>query len=348
MDKNLKIITGNDAVVAGALAGGAEVMFGYPITPATEILHGWVEKCRTDASLDFLQTEDETSAGFGVIGALLAGKKAFTASAGPGHILLQDPVAMAENLRLPFVGVIMQRGGPSTGTVNFSQQEVNLAINGGNGNGLRIVYSASSIQEIYELTAKAFSSAWKYRFPTFVLGDGYLGKMAMATELSKPIKAFPSEKILKEEAHPVYLRNCYSSEESFSTVINCHIAEWEKIKNKVTESEKFRCKNITELVISHGIVAEAVKDATSELPSRRIGLFRPITLSPFPEDDLRSVIKHNKITKIYIIESALSQLAHLVKYALYGLDVPVVEISRPSIGFTHEDIVEELNKNYHD
>ena len=154
-----------------------------------EILQGWIVAAETDDSLKYLQTEDETSAGFAVCGALLAGTKAFTATAGPGTILMQDPLSMAENLRLPFVSIIMQRGGPSTGTVNFSQQEVNLSAFGGNGDGLRFVYSASTVEEMYTLTIKAFSTAWRYRFPTFVLGDGHLAKMRMKANLTKPINS---------------------------------------------------------------------------------------------------------------------------------------------------------------
>ena len=106
------------------------------------------------------------SAGFAMIGAILVGKKAFTATAGPGNILAQDAFAMAENMRLPTVAFIMQRGGPSTGTVIYSQQELNLTCFGGNGEGLRIVYSASGIQDLYDYTIKSFNAAWKYRFPT--------------------------------------------------------------------------------------------------------------------------------------------------------------------------------------
>ncbi|PIX29925.1 ferredoxin oxidoreductase, partial [Candidatus Berkelbacteria bacterium CG_4_8_14_3_um_filter_42_13] len=128
------------------------MFFGYPITPATEILEGWIKTAEGDKTLNYLQTEDEIAAGFGVIGAILGGKKAFTATAGVGHVLMQDPISMAESERLPFVGIIVQRGGPSTGTVIFSQQEVDLAALGGNGDGLRIVYSAGSVSEVYSLS----------------------------------------------------------------------------------------------------------------------------------------------------------------------------------------------------
>ena len=163
--EKLSYITGNEAAVLGAIEGDAESFFGYPITPATEILEGWIRKAEENKNLNYLQTEDEIAAGFAVIGALLAGKKAFTATAGIGHVLMQDPISMAENERLPFVGIIAQRGGPSTGTVIYSQQELNLASYGGNGDGLRIVYSASSVSEVYYLSQKIFSIAWKSIFP---------------------------------------------------------------------------------------------------------------------------------------------------------------------------------------
>src|SRR5574344_271389 len=114
-----KLMTGYDVVIQAALDAGAESMFGYPITPTCEILSGWSasgKKC--------LQTEDEIAAGFGVCGAVMAGEKSFTASSGPGHILLQDSFSMAEAMRLPAVLIAGQRGGPSSGTVIYSQQEV--------------------------------------------------------------------------------------------------------------------------------------------------------------------------------------------------------------------------------
>jgi len=103
----------------------------------------WSKESDKKKDLIFLQTEDEIAAGFAVCGSIVAGKKTFTTTSGPGTILMQDSLSMAEGMRLPFVAIIAQRGGPSSGTVIYSQQEVNLAIHGGNGEGLRIVYSPS-------------------------------------------------------------------------------------------------------------------------------------------------------------------------------------------------------------
>jgi 2-oxoglutarate ferredoxin oxidoreductase subunit alpha len=182
-----ELLTGNEVVLRAALTAGADFFAGYPITPTTEILSGWAKVASKDKKLEFLQMEDETASGFAVIGALLAGKKAWTVTAGIGHVLMQDPLSLAESLRLPFVMYVGMRGGPSTGTVIYSQQELTLARYGGNGEGLRVVYAPSNLDELYELTQKAFDTAWKYRFPVIVLGDGYLSKTLAPVDLSKKI-----------------------------------------------------------------------------------------------------------------------------------------------------------------
>lgn len=103
-------MTGNEAVTWAALVAGAQIMYGYPITPQNEIMHYWT-RMAPKYNRSFLQTEDELSAGFTCIGGVLAGKKAFTATAGPGTVLMQEPMSMAEMMRIPVVAVICQRGG---------------------------------------------------------------------------------------------------------------------------------------------------------------------------------------------------------------------------------------------
>lgn len=340
----MKLMSGNEAAVLGAIDAGAEIMFGYPITPTTEILEGWIKSAETNKNLKYLQTEDETSAGFAVIGAIVGGVKAFTATAGPGHVLMQDPLGMAENLRLPFVGIMMQRGGPSTGTVNYSQQEVNLAAFGGNGDGIRIVYSASNVVEMYKLTLQAFDTAWRYRFPTILLGDGYIGKMKSSVELTKPLRPIVPHKILAESKISTNLRNCYSSEEEFGKILAEHIKEWQKIRYKIVMSENYQTANASELIIAHGIVAEACKEAVDTMRQNRkkIGLWRPITLHPLDTVALKKSL--HGIKKIFIIESSLNQLSRIVKYELYPNSIPIVEISKPAQGFTADEIVSRVNR----
>jgi len=345
--KNEILISGNEAAVLGTIDAGAKIMFGYPITPATEILEGFIKKTEVepDLKLKYLQTEDEIAAGFGVLGSVLGGVISFTASAGPGHVLLQDPISMAENLRLPFVGIMMQRGGPSTGTVNYSQQEVNLAAFGGNGDGHRIVYSASTVLEMYQLTVKSFESAWKYRFPTIMLGDGYLGKMKAVVKLDREKSKVLAKPILEEKAISTNLRNCYSSEESFAEVLNTQYVEWDKFKPEIVESESYKTDGAKTLIIAHGLVASAAKEAIDTISkgSKKIGLFRPITLNPFDGEKLKKVAA--KAQKILIIESSLNQLSRIVKYELAGMKLKFIEVSRPAQGFTSLEIINEIRRH---
>lgn len=337
--KDKLFITGNEAAILGAIEGGAEMFFGYPITPATEILEGWVSKAEENKNLMYLQTEDEIAAGFAVIGGLLAGKKAFTATAGIGHVLMQDPLSMAENERLPFVTMISQRGGPSTGTVIYSQQEVNLAAFGGNGDGLRIVYSASNVAEIYTLSSKIFSIAWKYRFPTTLLFDGYLSKEKVTTEFSPPLKPYLAEKILKEiPDKPTHIRNCYGSEVEFAKVLRQNISDYKMLIKPISECENYKTSDAKEIIIAHGSVASAAKDAVDLLRSSgiKIGLVRPITLRPLDCQQISKIAKNSR--KVYIIESAFEQFARLLIYKNPEIAAKSIKIMKPAEGFTPEEI----------
>ncbi len=376
-----EFIIGNEVVVRAALAAGAEMMCGYPITPTTEIMSYWTkvsDKDKTD-NIKFLQTEDEMAAGFAMIGAILSGTKAFTATAGPGNILMQDAFAMAEAMRIPTVAIIMQRGGPSTGTVIYSQQEVILTTHGGNGEGFRIVFSPSNLQELYNLVLNAFDVAWRYRFPTFVLGDGYLGKMQGAVDIDchnkiplnppfpkgegknvrpyllqdkslKDIKKFmPKGSYLiskregmdsKEMKEFVCLRNCYNTEEELNAANECSRKDFEAMAPKVIQYEEFNCVKPKTLVIAHGMVGAAVKSAIISSEMKKVGLFRPISLSPFPKANLIVMAKRAK--KIIIIESAINQLGMLVKDALYGLKVPIEGHFKSAEGFTPQEIIDIL------
>ena len=125
-------MTGNEVVAWACLAAQADIMYGYPITPQNEIMHYWT-RLGPKFGRRFLQTEDEISAGFTTVGGVLSGARAFTATGGPGNTLMQESISMAEMMRIPTVMIIQQRGGPSTATVIYSQQELTLTTFGGNG-----------------------------------------------------------------------------------------------------------------------------------------------------------------------------------------------------------------------
>lgn len=365
-----KFIMGNEALGRAALAAGARCFYGYPITPSSEIAHFWAKAACSEGGkkndLVFLQAEDEIGAGFMLLGGVLAGARAFTATAGPGHILMQDSLAMAEAMRVPCVYYVMQRGGPSTSTVIYSQQEVNLAVFGGNGNGYRIVYSPSNIQELYDYGIKVFDVAWKYRFPTILLGDGYLAKTMAEVEIyslaergltMEPTEAYmlersprrrPMTEIMpspeyepREVAGVTYdcYRNCLNMEEE-TAMVNAEIkAAFDKAAPAIVEFAEAGDPAAPVLVVAHGIVAAAAKTAVEGEAKGSARLFRPITLRPFPVEELRRAAA--KAKTIIVAESAENQLARFVKDALCGyVSAPVVEYFKPSVGILPNEIAE--------
>lgn len=339
-----EFMMGNEVIVKAAQAAGAEMLCGYPITPATEVLTFWIKEQKKNKKLLFHQSEDEMSAGFSAIGGVLAGKKTFTTTGGPGTVLMQDPLSMAEAMRLPIVAVICQRGGPSTGTVIYSQQEVTLVGFGGNGEGLRIVFSPSSLQELYDYTILAFNTAWKYRFPTFVLTNGYLSKQKGQLQLKNPKKLEKTKNLLGYPSKFVNLRNCFDLEEELNESLENDIAEFEKMAKNVADSEDYKLRDAEIAIFAHGIVSAAAKVAVDELRREhiKVGVFRPITLRPLDWVQARNAAHYVK--KILIVESAYNQFGRLIKDAIYGSKKPVFSYQKPALGITPQMIIDKVKE----
>jgi len=339
-----QLLTGNEVALKGALLAGANFFAGYPITPTTEILSGWAVEAAKNSKLDFLQMEDETASGFAVIGAILAGKKAWTATAGMGHVLMQDPLSLAESYRLPFVMYVGQRGGPSTGTVIYSQQELTLARYGGNGEGLRIVYAPANVSELYHYMQKAFDTAWKYRFPVIVLGDGYLSKTQTPVDLS--------EKVDVASASPYFLngsiknmRNCYSTEDQLVDHLNFMFKEFADASKEIVESESYRTVDAEIVVFAWGSVGYAAKVAIANLRKEKIkvGLFRPITMRPFDTSAAVSAVKRAKY--IIVAESSAGHFGRIVRETIsQTTEAQFIRLYKPAEGITTEDIEDRVRE----
>lgn len=346
-------MTGNEVVAYAALAAKADIMYGYPITPQNEIMHYWT-RMAPKYERGFLQTEDELSAGFTTLGGVLAGRKSFTATAGPGTTLMQEPLSMAEAMRLPSVVVVQQRGGPSTATVIYSQQEVTVTTLGGNGEGLRIVYSTSTHQELYDYTIKAFNTAWKYKFPTFVLGDGYQAKMRESLtiydpeekgiELISPEAYLGKEGKIGQDRPSFHYRNTYNVEEELFEVLQGYFEDYEKMASEVAEWESFGLEGCDLVVVSHGVVSRAAKEAVEELRQKgvKVGYFRPITLRPLPIKQLKEVA--DKAPNFLLVESSNGQMGRLIKEALYGCQTKMHTFYRPGMGITAEEIYQKIKE----
>jgi 2-oxoglutarate ferredoxin oxidoreductase subunit alpha len=346
-------MTGNEVIAYAAVAAGAEFMYGYPITPQNEIMHTWC-KLQPKTGAGFLQTEDEISAGFSTLGGILAGKKAFTATAGPGNVIMQEAMSMAEMMRIPFVCAVMQRGGPSTATVIYAQQETTLTCFGGNGEGFRIVYSTAGHQELYDYTIKAFNTAWKYKFPTFLLADGYQGKMrepmVAYDPASRGIEMIPAEATLRApgvigvDREAAHLRNTYNLEEELMETLDSYKAEFDKITPEIAEYKEYYADDADVLIIAHGIVARSAMTAIDALRSKGIkaGLYRPVTIRPLAVDPLRNAVARAK--HVLFTESADGQLARMILEKIYGLTTPYSTLFKMGVGVTGDDIINKVEE----
>ena len=345
-------MTGNEVCAWACVAAKADIMYGYPITPQNEVMHYWT-RLAPKRGKKFLQTEDEISAGFTTLGGVMSGRKAFTATAGPGNVLMQESATMAEMMRLPVVYIIQQRGGPSTATVIYSQQELTLTTFGGNGEGHRIVYSTSNHQELFDYTIKAFNAAWTYRFPTFILGDGYQAKMRESLTLYDPeergIKLAPPEPMIGDTTKPDRpfrnMRNTYNTEEELYNVVMEHQKDWDAMAPQVVEWNERGCADAETIIVSHGVVARAAIGAYDNLRAagKKVGYFRPITVRPFPAEQLRKAVGNAK--RIFVPESSYGQLVKVIHGALYGSQIEIIPMYRPGLGITTEEIIAECGKN---
>jgi 2-oxoglutarate ferredoxin oxidoreductase subunit alpha len=341
-----ELLTGSEVVVRAALAAGADFFAGYPITPITEILAEWSREAAKNPKLTFMQMEDETSAGMAVIGGCLAGRKAWTVTGGVGHVLMQDPLVLAETLQMPFVAYIGQRGGPSTGTVIYSQQELTLARFGGNGEGLRIVYAPANTQELFFLIQKAFQVAWRYHFPVLVLGDGYLSKTLTPVDTT--------EVLPQKEIKPYFLngevknmRNCFSREDELGDHLSFLFKRYAVASAEVVESESYRTSDAEVVVFAWGTVGYAAKVAVANLRKEgmKAGLFRPITMRPFDAEKAILAVKHAK--KILVAESNGGHFGRIVRETLaQATNAEFHRLYKPAEGITPEEIEERVHEAF--
>ena len=333
-----KLLMGAEVAVMAASDAGAEMMYGYPITPTSEVFSGWI-----NSGKKYLQTEDEIAAGFCICGAVLAGQKAFTATSGPGHILMQDALSMAEGMRLPFVAIIGMRGGPSSGTVIYSQQEVTLACFGGNGEGIRLVYSPSNLQELYDLTVRAFNDAWKYKIPTVVLTDGYLLKSKGVFAQSEKKKDIQAGKSFVNAGENTHLPSIYNLEEELYEKIMKDKVDYDKMSSEVIDDESYETEDAETIIVAHGIVGAVAKSAVIKLrkEGKKVGLFRPISLRPFPAKSLDKIAR--SANRMLVVESSLGQLERIVRSEMDSeISIKIDSMHRPGLGIETDDIINEI------
>lgn len=307
-EQEVKLMKGNEAIAHAAIRCGADGFFGYPITPQTEIIETLsVLKPWETTGMVVLQAESEVASINMVYGGAGAGKKVFTTSSSPGVSLMQEGISYMAGAEIPGVFVNVQRGGPGLGTIQPSQSDYFQSTRGGgNGDYYVIVLAPNSVQEMADFMDLAFDLAFKYRNPAMILSDGVIGQM-MEKVVLPPMKPRRTEEEIRRECPwatigrtPDRDINIMTSLELQSEVMeqrNIHLQKkYDIIKENEVRFEKTNLDDADYVIVAFGSVAR-ISEKAVELAREegiKVGLFRPITLWPFPEKEIAELAKTKK------------------------------------------------------
>ena len=338
-EQEVKLMKGNEALAHAAIRCGVDGYFGYPITPQTEVIETLAElKPWETTGMVVVQAESEVASINMVYGGGGAGKKVMTSSSSPGVSLMQEGISYMAGAEVPGLIVNVQRGGPGLGTIQPSQSDYFQATRGGgNGDYYVIVLAPNSVQEMADFVDLAFTLAFKYRTPAMILSDGVIGQM-MEKVVLPPIKPRRTEEeILRECPWATTGRskgrkpNVITSLELKSEVMeqrNLHLQEkYRKIReNEVRYETKFM-DDAEYMIVAFGSAARIAEKAIEMARAEgiKVGLFRPITLWPFPTNEIAAAVA--KVKGVLVAEINAGQMIDDVRLAVNG-KVPVEHYGR--------------------
>ena len=316
------LIKGNEAVIYGALLGGATHYFGYPITPASEIAHAAAElfpRC----GKHFLQAECEVSSISMLYGAAAAGARVMTGSSGPGLSLMAEGLSYLSGSELPSVVVDVQRAGPGLGYIWPEQADYNFIVHGaGHGSHSGIVLAPHSAQEMCDFAYKAFELAERYRCTTFILSDAYIGQIMEPVELPRQIQHNPHKTWAlygdKDSRHNL-LSSIYLKMEELEAH-NLHLQEkYRRMELEIVDFEEVETADAEYLLVAYGITSRICHSALHTLRKNgvKVGMLRPKTLFPFPNVRLRQLAQ--QVKKIVVAELSNGQMVRDVQLAVQGV-----------------------------
>lgn len=348
-NKNDKVlIKGNYAIAQAAVNAGCQCYFGYPITPQTEIGEYLSGKMQ-ELGRAYVCAESELGAINMVMGAVSTGVKAMTSSSSCAVALMQEALSYAASDELPVVLVNVMRTGPGLGYIYPAQGDYNQAVyGGGNGDYKIIVLAPSTVQECVVLTYRAFYLAQKYRNPVILLADGLLGQMmepASFGEYPYPEIDVSSWALTGAKGRPS--RKIYSvapDEKKQIQHIHDLFKKFEVITENETTYEEFNIEDANIILTAFGSMTRNIKAAMNVLRKKgiKVGCFRPITLSPFPEKRINELAKSGK--DFIVVEMNMGQMFKDVKNAVNG-QASVELVNRPcGEWLSVEEIVESVEK----
>ena len=330
-EQEIMLMKGNEAIAHAAIRCGADGYFGYPITPQSEVLETLAKlKPWETTGMVVLQAESEVASINMIYGGAGAGKRVFTSSSSPGIALMQEGIAYMAGAELPGVFVNVQRGGAGLGTIQPSQSDYFQATRGGgNGDYNVIVLAPNSVQEMADFMDLAFTLAFRYRNPAMILSDGVIGQM-MEKVVLPPQKPRRTEEEIKQECPwasigrtPDRAPNIITSLELKPEVMelrNQHLQKkYATIKEKEVRYETIQLDDDTDImIVAFGSAARIAEKAIEIAREQGIkaGLFRPITLWPFPEKEIAQAV-HGK-RGVLVVEINAGQMIEDVRLAVNG------------------------------
>ena len=321
-----KLMKGCEAVAEAAIQAGCRYFFGYPITPQNDIPE-YMSARMPKIGGCFLQAESEVAAINMVYGAAGAGARVMTSSSSPGISLKLEGISYIAGAELPCVIVNMMRGGPGLGSIQASQGDYFQATKGGgHGDYHMVVYAPASVQEMIDMMQHAFDVADEYRTPVMVLADGIIGQMMEpveikeAADLALPEKSWATTGYKPGGRDRNVINSLYIEVEELEEMNNRLQARYKAIKEKETKVEVYNAEGAEYMLCAYGTVARICKTAISQLEKQgvKVGLVRPITLWPFPDQAVHDAIAAPSIKKALCVEISAGQMLEDVKLAVNG------------------------------
>ena len=316
------LMKGNEAIGEAAVVAGCRHYFGYPITPQSELIE-YMAKRLPQVDGVFLQAESEVAAINMVYGAASAGCRVMTSSSSPGISLKQEGISYIAGSQLPCVIVNVQRGGPGLGSIQPGQADYFQATKGGgHGDYRNIVLAPNSVQEMADITIEAFDLADKWRNAVMILGDGALGQMMEPVEFkesnSKPVEKPWAATGRRGRTKPNIVNSLYLQPDLMEKHNHVLQEKYAKIQAEETRWEALNTDDAEVVVVAYGITSRIAMTAINKARANgaKVGLFRPISLWPFPSQPLAELAKTAKAFVVF--EMSAGQMVEDVRLAVNG------------------------------
>ena len=352
----LKLMMGNEALAEAAIRAGADAYFGYPITPQSEVIEYLMsQRPEERTGMVVLQAESEIAAINMVYGAASTGKKVMTSSSSPGISLKLEGISYLAGAGLPAVIVNVVRGGPGLGTIQPSQADYYQAVKGGGHGDYRLyVLAPASVQEMADFVEDAFDIAFKYRAPVMILSDGLIGQMMEKVNLKDQKERLSDEEIIRRNGDWATTgkkgreRNIITSldlqSEKMEKRVHRLMEKYARMEKEDLRYEKILCDDAEYLIVAYGSSARIAQKAVELARAKGIkaGLLRPITLYPYPKEQLMELVPQLK--GILSVELNTGQMVDDVRLAVRH-SVPVEHFGRTGgIIHTPEEVLEALEQ----